>query len=278
MTATFTPTGSTLGDYEDLAAYEAETNDHHTPIGVVSNPGLLEVLNGFNKAIREPLAALRGFVRETMAVDPSRSQSSDPSCGKWEPQRIPLVLSDHMPTCIVTLLVLGLTTDDTPASEIGRVHSSPVSGVDNVVEVIEETSRRIALPLKDVLAAAGVKKSTYHSWKAGGVMTPQLASQGRLWELVQFVEDFTEVHDFPIQQWLLTDEARQQLFMSGHFAELREMLLSQPRSLVGAPEYARLAAIGGEIVIDDHDTEPGRHRRGRASRVQTIEAADQGQS
>ncbi len=275
MTATFTPTGSALGDYEDLTAYEAETNDHHTQIRAVSNPGLLEVLNGFHKAIREPLAALRGVVRETTAVDPSRSQPSGLPGDKWEPQHIPLVLSDDMPTCIVTLLVLSLAMEDTPTFEMYCEHSSPVSGANDVVEVIEETSRRVGLPIKDVLAAAGVKKSTYHSWKAAAVVTPRLASQGRLWELAQFVEDFTEVHDFPIQQWLLTDETRQRLFMRGHFVELREMLLSQPRPLVGAPEYAGLAAIGGDNLIDDRKTEPARHRRGRVSRVQNIKAAGQ---
>lgn len=278
MTVTYTSTGSALGDYEDLTAYEAETNDHHTHIGVVSNPGLLEVLNGFHKAIREPLAALRGVVRETTEVAPSRSRPSGPSGDKWGPQHIPLVLSDDMPTCIVTLLVLSLTMEDTPTFDIYREHSSQVSGANNVVEVIEETSRRVGLPLKDVLAAAGVKKSTYHSWKAADVVTPRLASQGRLWELAQFLEDFTEVHDFPIQQWLLADETRQRLFVTGHFAELREMLPSQPRPLVGSPEYAILASIGGEILIDGGDTEPARHRQGRASRVQSIKAADQNRS
>lgn len=274
MTATFTPTGSALGDYEDLAAYATETDDYHTQIMAVSNPGLLEVLNGFHRAIREPLAALRGVVRENTPVDPSRSQPSGLPGGDWEPQHIPLVLSGDMPGRIVTLLVLSLAVADTPTFELYRDHSSPVSGANDVVEVIEETSRRVGLPIKDVLAAAGVKKSTYHSWKAAAVVTPRLASQGRLWELAQLVEDFTEVHDFPIQQWILTDEARRRLFMRGHFVELREMLLSQPRPLMEAPEYAALAAIGGDNLIDDRKTEPARYRRGRISRVQEIKAAD----
>jgi alpha-glucosidase len=53
---------------------------------------------------------------------------------------------------------------------------------------------------------------------------------------------------------------------------------SQPgaeHSSLKAPEYATLAAIGGDNLLDDCKTEPARHRRGRVSRVQNIKAADQ---
>jgi hypothetical protein len=42
---------------------------------------------------------------------------------------------------------------------------------------------------------------------------------------------------------------------------------------IADPEYAILAAIGGEILFDDHD-EPTRHRRGRAASAQDISRND----
>jgi hypothetical protein len=42
------------------------------------------------------------------------------------------------------------------------------------------------------------------------------------------------------------------------------IMSQETHPLVEALEYATLAAIGGEIVIDDRDSEPGGHRRGRA--------------
>jgi hypothetical protein len=41
-----------------------------------------------------------------------------------------------------------------------------------------------------------------------------------------------------------------------------------------APEYATLAAIGGETLIDDVETKPSRRHRGRVSPAQNINATD----
>jgi hypothetical protein len=46
---------------------------------------------------------------------------------------------------------------------------------------------------------------------------------------------------------------------------------------ISAPDYATLAAIGGETLIDDSETEPTRNRQGRVSPAQSIGASDQKQ-
>ena len=42
---------------------------------------------------------------------------------------------------------------------------------------------------------------------------------------------------------------------------------------IADPEYAILAAIGGEVLFDDHD-KPARHRRGRVVSAQSISRAN----
>ncbi len=278
MSMTAAPTGSALGDYESLAAFGADASVHRTQIRPVTSPGLREVLLRFVEAFREPLAPLRGFFQRATAVDPAMSEPPDMPGGNWELRHISMVLDDDIPLRIVRVLEATPGWDATAILELNGVQASPASGADDVVGVIEEIARRIGIPVKDVLTAAGVKKSTYHSWKAAGISSPRLASQGRLWEVAQFVEDFTELLGVPIRHWLLADETRRKLFAMGRFAELHELLRSRPRSLVGAPEYASLAAIGGDTPISDSGTDFSRHPRGRVGGAQNLKVADRSRS
>lgn len=274
MSLTLAPTGSSIGDYENLAAFEVDTSFNRTPITSVPNPGLREVLIRFIEALREPLAPLRGFVRRTTAVQPTPAKPSDTAGGEWSHWHVSLMLGDHVPMRVVTLLESAQTWDGTPLLKLYGAQLIPAAGTDDAVATIDEMAKRVGLPVKDILAAAGVKKSTYHSWKALGAPTPRLASQGRLWEVAQFIEDFTELLGGPIRPWLHSDERRRSLFATGHFAELHELLRSQPRPRITAPEYASLVAIGGDRLVSDTETEPPRKPLGRSGPVQRVKAAD----
>jgi hypothetical protein len=277
MSLTLAPTGSAIGDYENLTAFEVEAESQRTQIKTVSNPGLREVLIYFVEAFREPLAPLRGFVRRSTAVDPTKDDPDTTPGVKWGPWHIALVLED-MPSRIVTLLESKQAWEATPVLELYGALGAPISGTNDAVATIDELAKRVGLPVKDILAAAGVKKSTYHSWKAAGAPTPRLASQGRLWEVAQFAEDFAELLGGPIRPWLHADENRRRLFSMGSFAELHDLLRSQPRPRLPAPEYAALAAIGGDRLASDSEIEPPRKPRGRAGPVQRVKAADRNRS
>lgn len=278
MSLTLAPTGSSIGDYENLTAFEVEAGSHRTQIKSVPNPGLRDVLIGFVEAFREPLAPLRGVVRRFTAVDPTKDDPGATLATQWRPWQVALVIGDDIPSRIVTLLESIQAWQATPLLELHGVQRAPISGTDDAVATIDELAKRVGLPVKDILAAAGVKKSTYHSWKASGAPTPRLASQGRLWEVAQFVEDFAELLGGPVRPWLHADEHRRRLFITGSFAELHELIRSQPRQRIAAPDYAALASIGGDRLISDGESEPLRKRRGRPGRVQRVKAADRHRS
>lgn len=101
---------------------------------------------------------------------------------------------------------------------------------ENVVALIRGIENELGLPLKDVLAAAGIKKRTFHSWVSGTARTPQLRSQGQLWQLVDALEDIRNAVQGPMGAWLKSDR--------GRMAFLREGLLDQ---LVDASLPARTA-------------------------------------
>ncbi len=48
----------------------------------------------------------------------------------------------------------------------------------------------------------------------------------------------------------------------------------QDRLSVASPDYAVLASVGGEVLIDDNEAEPSRNRQGRAGRAQDVGASD----
>ena len=276
MSLTLAPTGSAIGDYENLTAFDAEAGSQRTQIKAVPNPGLRDVLIGFVEAFREPLAPLRGFVRRGTPVDPVQDLPGETPGSK--PWHVMLVLGDDTPSRIVTLLESSTASGATALLGLWGPSHAPATEADDAVATIDELAKRVGLPVKYILAAAGVKKSTYHSWKAPGTPTPRLSSQGRLWEVAQCVEDLTELLGGPIRPWILADETRRRLFSEGSFGELQELLRAQPRARLAAPDYAALAAIGGDLLASDSEPEPARKPRGRAGVVQDARAAERHRS
>jgi hypothetical protein len=104
----------------------------------------------------------------------------------------------------------------------GVVASTPT---DDVVAVIRKLENELGLPLKDVLAAAGIKKRTFHSWDSGAARAPQLRSQGQLWQLVDAVEDVRESVGGPVGPWLKSDLRRMSLLRSGLLDDLVDVSL-----------------------------------------------------
>lgn len=116
----------------------------------------------------------------------------------------------------------------------------------DVVETIAWVSRSSGLPVVDVLAAADIKERTFHEWKRHG-RRPRLSSQGRLWLVVQAVEDLlgdlggTEL----LQRWLIADATRRELFRTGNVDQLRA--LSAPGgAAVGTRSPAGVFALGDD--------------------------------
>jgi hypothetical protein len=111
---------------------------------------------------------------------------------------------------------------------------------DDVVKVVRDLQHRLGIDLKDVLAAASIKPRTYHSWAQPSAPRPRLTSQGRLWALVQLVDDLPELLDVPLRQWVLADPDRLATLRTGRFDELlehasHELIQKDPASIVVGP-------------------------------------------
>jgi hypothetical protein len=253
-----TSTGSALGDYEQLTSFDAERAAEHTPLGLVMNPGLREAMKLFSVVATEPLAPLRCFVRTKDAASPDLFADDEP-VSKGARAHVALLLN------YVGVFRFLSSSYHEPEFDADRIEVEPVEGSSDAVTTVYDISRRLGLPVRDVVTAAGMSKSTFYTWTAPDAPKPRVASQARLWQLAQFVEDIEAVLGRSARRWLLADERRFERLGKGDFDELLGELNARPPSLEFPPTYAEAYAVGGDrLVADDAEAAPTRQRRGRA--------------
>lgn len=90
----------------------------------------------------------------------------------------------------------------------------------SAAETVESLAAHLGLPVKDVLAAAGVKKRTFQHWKRNPRTRPRLGSQGQLWALAQSVEVLLERHGTGLAHWIAQEPARRELLRHGLHRDL----------------------------------------------------------
>jgi hypothetical protein len=138
----------------------------------------------------------------------------------------------------------------------------PHSGEEGPVAAVAFVARTLGVPETDVLASAGIKERTFHDWKVNK-RSPRLASQGKLWMLVQVAEDLA--YNVPdVRAWFLADPSRRDQLRGGLFDEL--LSGTAARGFV-EPRTASGYGVGREILVPPAPT-PGRafQRRPRAQR------------
>ncbi len=270
MTIVSERTGSTLGGYEDLTSLEEELVSRRTPARDVPNHGLEDVLTGFDVALTEPMAPLRTFI----VVDNVATGASISGIGHGlVAAPIAGLLTTAMSHAIRLLTVVAV-----PSAAVQRVSDpflvgiSPetASGADDVVAAIKGLSWRLGLPQRDICEAADVSRSAYYTWSQPDAPRPRVASQGRLWALVQFTEDLEELLDVPPSQWLLSDQDRREQLLDGRFNELLESLRARPQPSRAAPDYARFLSAGGDRLASDNEPAAVRRPHRRVTSAQPV--------
>lgn len=115
-----------------------------------------------------------------------------------------------------------------PVSEdVSDADSLSTDGADQTaVDAVDKLVRILGLPIRDVLAAAGVARRTFYSWRGRNV-APRLDSQGRLWELLQAAVDLQDVIGNDLPQWIAADPKRRRTLRAGNFDSLMGELLEQ---------------------------------------------------
>lgn len=140
----------------------------------------------------------------------------------------------------------------------------------DVVTTVRALVEALGLPLRDVLKAAGIRRSSFHSWDKPGKPRPRTNSVGRLWALAQAVEDLTNTINVPLGRWLLAAPKRHRLLLDGSFDELVELAVNavNPKELRPSPRPSTSAAVrpdDGAPLLTPRD----RPRKGVASQVVT---------
>ncbi|MBB2923196.1 hypothetical protein [Cellulomonas cellasea] len=244
MTLTMAPTGSSLGDYEQLASREERNSSRHTRLRQVEDPALRDALGHFDTALTNPLSSLA-----TLHAVSGLSQTF-------------LVERGQAFYSVLSTAVDQVTDALARASALPDVPEAPaVTGQDDAVAVVEQLVTRLGLPLRDVLSAAEISRSTFYHWKSPSAPRARVASQGQLWALAHTVEDLDELVDGDLRGWLLADQARVDLLKRGAFAALlRKAALLVPAGRGAAPAYAAAYAVGGDR-LDPEVTEAAVIRR-----------------
>jgi hypothetical protein len=242
-----THTGGSLGDYEQMSAQVATKADQHTRVRAVGNSSLRDVLGQFDNALTAPLGALRSLrsatgLAETYLLD-RRTAFFD-------------VVSTIAEQAMAAIVVIESVRadDDRP--------SASVAGHDDAVVVVEQLVNRLGVPARDVLAAAGISRSTFYSWKVPAAPRPRVASQGQLWALAQTVEDLRELLGDSLRGWLLSHPTRTTLLRRGDLdallADAEKQTRTRPQA---APDYAAAYGVGGDRVEPEGNIPAARARR-----------------
>lgn len=262
MTMILERTGSALGDYEELTSFDEQLVSRHTPARDVSNHDLQQVLAWFDIALAEPMAPLRSFV--IAHADVTGTSISDVAHGVIPTSVVGLLAEAMHGTFQFLTIVLPPALAVEVASEELLVNVEPgfTSEAEDVVAAIKSLSGRLGLSRRDICEAANVSRSAYYTWSRPGAPRPRVASQGRLWALVQFTEDLEDLLDTPPSQWLLARPGRREQLLDGRFDDLLESLRVQPRPVQAAPDYARFLSVGGDrLASDGEPTTPRRKPR-----------------
>lgn len=269
MTAVLERTGSSLGSYEELSAQDEVVATRHTPVREVGNDSLRAVLAGFDSALPVPMAPLWTFV-------PTQLQSTGP-----DPlTAVYVALRTQIRQAVETVrqslrLMLVVNTDTYPAHppRAAIVKNPTVSlpgapvlpEAHDVVNAVRHVEGRLGLPVRDVCEAADITRSTFYSWVNQEDSRPRLPSQGRLWALVQLVDDLEELLGAPPAAWLRANEEARALIVDGSFDDVAKMLRAQgeERLALATPEYAHLLSVGADRLESDVEPPkpPGRRRR-----------------
>lgn len=131
------------------------------------------------------------------------------------------------------------------------------------VTVVQRLVDLLGLPKRDLLRAAGISKSTFHTWDKPNGPRPRVASQGQLWALAEAVDDLAELLGGVgrVGQWILAHKQRRSLLREGEFDRLLD--LASPAAVTDPSPY-----LAGLYAAGEEKLEP---RASNASRPRTRE-------
>ncbi len=266
------------GFYEESEHDQREAEEFPVPsaqtyLTRVGNPGLQHALDVFDEACAPSVELLRSVMaralveaRGHIAVDAPRFLHDElrpwGNAVLWLDGRCEYLTGFLSDAATPRPVVFANTWTQLFDQDHAEVDEDEVTGHDDAVAVIEALAAKLGLPVKDVLKAAGIKKSSFYSWKQPDAPRPRVASQGRLWSLAQFVEDLTASTDGNVRQWLLASDARRDRLVHGQFDRLVAEATAEGSTarVRTEPAWAATFGVGAEHETSpDHQSDSDRH-------------------
>lgn len=270
------PTGAAFGEFDEPASWKVA--DHigagnwvTTRLRNVENSSLRDALNMFDAALN----ATSSFL---LFVDPQVSRTVEVIVDRGEVSFDWLFETDITDTGIGT--GIGTIVGEYEFEPIDAPAADPLEQ-QPAVAVVEQLVDVLGMPKRDVLCAAGISKSTFHTWDKPNGPRPRVASQGQLWALAEAVEDLTEHLGAAelVGPWILADNRRRNLLREGEFDRLLSLAAPAAVSDAGVPYLAGLYAAGEEKLEPLTSTATAARRRNPSTITSTARRArDTGRS
>ena len=250
MTMMLDRTGATTGDFDWMSSRSETSSENQTRPAPITDPNLREALGFLDSLHGEIMApiyarlATTECTKQNLLSDFVQMTEGTPDLAKSTVMRL---LLDDRRALEFSLWVCNSAMSTVGSTQTYEDEAVLTSGDTRIVEVLADMTRRLGLPMEQVLEAADIPSSTYYWWKANPEVQPRLASQRRLWALVQLVEDAEEVVGSSLQQWILSRPERRGLLLAGKFDALLRSAMVVPGL---EREYRRdlsIYAVGGEF-------------------------------
>lgn len=148
----------------------------------------------------------------------------------------------------VVVLRVGKTAVDALAAINALAAVNAQAGADPLT-VFERVRAELDVTQKDLLAATGIKKRTYYSWKNPSGPRPRPSSLGRLWHLADALVDLRDALDRPIAAWLRSSAPRMTAFKQGRFDDLVELAVAMPKPAAKAHGTSRRIGVAADIEV-----------------------------
>ena len=247
MNDSWSRTGDALGDFAKIAQKDERWTERHTYFRQSNHTQGAEWLLVIERVFAEPIPV------------PS-------ALGEADTQLTTLVLGS-IPASF-DYVTFGHAVGET-TYETDEPFPDEMSQIDAVV-AIEGLVRELGLTQRDVLHAANISRSTYHSWKkTGKSRRPRVASEGKLWAVIETVNDLKEIVGPELKTWLLANPKRLRAFTSSRMDLLLNDAGSSTRMAEPSPRiFPSANAVGADgLYLDEVIRSPVRARSIEAAPV-----------
>lgn len=119
----------------------------------------------------------------------------------------------------------------------------------DALTVFEQIRDELGVTQKDLLAATGIKRRTYYSWKDPSTPRPRPSSLGRLWNLADALVDLREALERPVAAWLHSSAERMAAFKEGRFEDLVDLAVAMPKPTGKAQGTSHRIGVAADVEV-----------------------------